>query len=233
MDTTDLICRVDNNAPKGVSITAVTKLKHAVLWAAVKKYGSQQIIARKLKISPATFGQWVALKSAPPLKPKDRWTACRLATLDKRCLKLFGLPLCVLFPPELRRNVAFLRSPKVFERTEIVRAAALEAYALSTRDRLLAQAAEPIGYVTGIEQNETLRHAIDTVLTAREQLVIRCRFGIAENPQEAAYSLTLEEVGAKLGLQKERVRQIENCALRKLRDATSPAVKRCHAAWSD
>ncbi|MEM4959480.1 MAG: RNA polymerase sigma factor RpoD/SigA [Nanopusillaceae archaeon] len=49
-------------------------------------------------------------------------------------------------------------------------------------------------------------------LKAREERVIRLRFGIGERE-----SYTLEEVGRELGISKERVRQIERDAIRKMR----------------
>uniref|UniRef100_A0A7C4JQR1 Sigma-70 family RNA polymerase sigma factor n=1 Tax=Thermodesulfobacterium geofontis TaxID=1295609 RepID=A0A7C4JQR1_9BACT len=49
-------------------------------------------------------------------------------------------------------------------------------------------------------------------LSPREEKIIRLRFGIGERE---AY--TLEEVGNKFGVTKERVRQIESMALRKLK----------------
>ncbi|MBZ4681416.1 sigma-70 family RNA polymerase sigma factor [Thermodesulfobacterium sp.] len=49
-------------------------------------------------------------------------------------------------------------------------------------------------------------------LSPREEKIIRLRFGIGERE-----SYTLEEVGNKFGVTKERIRQIENIALRKLK----------------
>jgi RNA polymerase primary sigma factor len=62
-----------------------------------------------------------------------------------------------------------------------------------------------------------LRTSIDTVLSElspREEQVIRLRYGIGE---QSHYSL--EEIGARFALTRERIRQIEIKALRKLRHA--------------
>ncbi len=49
-------------------------------------------------------------------------------------------------------------------------------------------------------------------LTPREEQVLRLRFGIGERTDH-----TLEEVGARFAVTRERIRQIESKALRKLR----------------
>jgi len=54
-----------------------------------------------------------------------------------------------------------------------------------------------------------------TTLTAREQEVLSLRFGLADG-----YSRTLEEVGRKFNVTRERIRQIEAKALRKMRHPT-------------
>jgi RNA polymerase primary sigma factor len=67
-----------------------------------------------------------------------------------------------------------------------------------------------------------LRDQIDDVLstlTPREEKVIRMRFGLGE-----ATNFSLEEIGSRFALTRERIRQIEIKALRKLRHAT----RRCY-----
>jgi len=49
-------------------------------------------------------------------------------------------------------------------------------------------------------------------LTPRQERVLRLRFGIDENADH-----TLEEVGQDFGVTRERIRQVEAKALRKLR----------------
>jgi RNA polymerase primary sigma factor len=69
----------------------------------------------------------------------------------------------------------------------------------------------PDEYTFNNELSEKVRILLST-LSSREEKVIRLRFGIGE---KEAY--TLEEVGQKFGVSKERIRQIESMALRKLK----------------
>ena len=59
-------------------------------------------------------------------------------------------------------------------------------------------------------------------LSARERDVVRLRFGIGTKDE-----LTLEEVGRRLHVSRERVREIESQAMRKLRRPGGPAATRC------
>jgi len=66
-----------------------------------------------------------------------------------------------------------------------------------------------------IAYENMLRERVDEVLATlspREARILRLRFGLG---QDRAY--TLEEVGRKFGLTRERIRQIEGKALRRLR----------------
>ena len=59
---------------------------------------------------------------------------------------------------------------------------------------------------------EVVEELLDNGLTAREAKVLRMRFGIGMNTDH-----TLEEVGKQFDVTRERIRQIEAKALRKLR----------------
>ena len=63
-----------------------------------------------------------------------------------------------------------------------------------------------------MDERRTKVEEVLEMLTPRERAVIRLRFGLEDgNP------LTLAEVGGRLGVSRERVRQLEADGLRKLR----------------
>jgi len=81
--------------------------------------------------------------------------------------------------------------------------------------------AEGDGNVPGVEPEEPLEPSrIEALLGAideREARVLRYRFGLYEG-----HPLTLGEIGKKLKITRERVRQIQMCALAKLADRFAP-----------
>lgn len=74
---------------------------------------------------------------------------------------------------------------------------------------------EDMESVETIVEEKFLRNTIQILLdtiTAREEKIIRLRFGLDDGIPR-----TLEEIGKEFGLTRERIRQIESKALRKLR----------------
>lgn len=69
----------------------------------------------------------------------------------------------------------------------------------------------PIGNILLEEQKENFKNVLDT-LTQRESDILQYRYGLKTDEPK-----TLEEIGHIYGLTKERIRQIESAALRKLR----------------
>lgn len=64
------------------------------------------------------------------------------------------------------------------------------------------------------DERNVIYSCMKKVLKPREATIIRKRFGFEDNTPK-----TLEEIGAEMNLTRERVRQIEHRALRKLRIA--------------
>ena len=79
-------------------------------------------------------------------------------------------------------------------------------------DRLAGTVPTPSEAVEKASSLEALRDAIDNVLDAREQFVVRSRYGLDGHGE-----LTLEQLASKLNCTRERVRQLEVLACRKLR----------------
>jgi RNA polymerase primary sigma factor len=72
-------------------------------------------------------------------------------------------------------------------------------------------AVSPIDSVISTNLRDSTRNVLKT-LTPREELVLKMRFGVGEGSEH-----TLEEVGRSFNVTRERIRQIESKALRKLR----------------
>ncbi len=70
----------------------------------------------------------------------------------------------------------------------------------------------PVEQVTQARLKETVNMVLQT-LTEREEKVLRLRFGVGDDTSEH----TLEEVGSEFAVTRERIRQIESKALRKIR----------------
>jgi RNA polymerase primary sigma factor len=90
---------------------------------------------------------------------------------------------------------------------------------------LVAQASSDVAEEVQVALDETALHHAINELPQREQLVIRMRYGLDEEMEPKS----LEEIGRRMGITRERVRQIETQALSRLAErreiaALSPAA---------
>jgi RNA polymerase primary sigma factor len=102
-------------------------------------------------------------------------------------------------------------------------AISLESNVAGTEKRLEDFVADPTSeQPDGDIDSERMRSGVGTLigtLTPREQLILRLRYGLGGEEEH-----TLEQIGQSLGLSRERVRQLEARALKKLRE-TQPAQR--------
>jgi len=116
------------------------------------------------------------------------------------------VPEDILFPPELEK-VKLLKQPQPVE-IPMSMLAAPELLALG-------EAEIPPEWLDDVVDTHLLRERIQEVLThltPREAEILRLRFGLKDSRAR-----TLEEVGKEFGVTRERIREIEAKALRKLR----------------
>jgi RNA polymerase primary sigma factor len=102
-------------------------------------------------------------------------------------------------------------------------AISLESSVAGTEKRLEDFVADPKSLIpdAGID-DDRMRQGVGNLigsLSDREQLILRLRYGLGGNEEH-----TLEQIGQSLGLSRERVRQLEARALKKLRE-TMPAQR--------
>lgn len=131
--------------------------------------------------------------------------------------KLGREPTVAELAPELGTDTSVLESLDLLSREAI----SLESSVAGTEKRLEdfvsdPGASQPDGGLDTERMRSGVGHLI-CVLTSREQLILRLRYGLGGEEEH-----TLEQIGQSLGLSRERVRQLEARALKKLRE-TAPA----------
>lgn len=155
-----------------------------------------------LDISKATLESMLHFRWKPN---KDHYQS--MATIQK-IEKFFDCAIEDLFPTELTEQIANNNELRAMLQGTHVIQKEIDIEYLSF-DQL-----PEIEYTPdfdGFELTEKIESLLDT-LTPIEQKVLCWRFGLRGEPE-----LTLEEIGVKIGTQRERPRQIEAKALRKLK----------------
>lgn len=184
----------DATETRGFGVTLTGRFRHAILWRARQRYGSNKALAKALGISATRMGEFLNLKRIP-----TRFTDQFIV----RLVEVTGHLPEDLFP-SLVYTQDFLDAPKTFEHTRYVDPALL-AHAGALRLPV-----SPDAYAETGDLSSALSQALET-LTPREEKVLRLHYGLDGDP------MTLYQLADKFELSHQRVRQIEAKALRKLR----------------
>lgn len=173
--------------------------RNNVLWHAI--YDVYQTVAefcRENDVSQQSVSSLLNLKQSP-YGSRDE-----LRTIAKRLCDIVGIGADELFPKHLYTGKFSLRIAEVESRRFL---------SLRSAERL----ALPPNQEDGVFADERHKAVLDTLktLTTREEKVITQRFGF-----DGSGGLSLDEVAANFGVSRERIRQIEMKALRKLRHSS-------------
>lgn len=184
----------------GFPIAVIARAKNGILWAAVKKAGSQSKLARLLGLSPSDLGGIINMTAVPRNFASKKWKDS-----ESRLMQICGLTWDEVVPVEMRSR-DFLDMPKQVEREQRVPLARLSSYGrhclLPSPHDALAQ--EDVQEVLATRINDALDR-----LSHRQREIVKLRFGLTDGT-----SYTLEEVARIFRVTRERVRQIEAKAIR-------------------
>lgn len=190
------------------------KVRNNWLLSVIESRGYKTVgeFCRKNNLQATTVGKYAALKISP-LTSDGEWTSYILKMAE--ILKCLPSELC---------------PPQHLEKSLRVNTATIE-----------ADVSEVAGYLTGNIDTSmpAISHIIDdencleitkclTLLTPREERVLRMRFGLTPDGEVRE----LQEVGNDYGLSRERIRQVEAKALRKLKHPKRSApLREVAKAW--
>jgi RNA polymerase sigma factor (sigma-70 family) len=183
-------------------LLAVTKFKNLRLYNYVRQSESSIAnVAASIGVSVNVFQGLLTLRVSPVSYKKKGYTE----TARKVAL-YFGEPVEELFPESLYS----LRLPRELLRgydSEMI----LPLLAAS-QERVMPQIEEHMEHEQAVAEIQEILPGALATLTPREERIIKMRYGLDGNDPH-----TLERIGEKFALNRERVRQIEMKAIRKLR----------------
>ena len=110
-----------------------------------------------------------------------------------------------------KRGLKFISYAVWWIRERILNALAAEQRHIAHRLQETLPSSDSLVASDGLSFSAETNHALN-LLSERERFIIKCTFGLNGQPE-----MTLEEIGKSLGLSRERVRQIREKAIRKLR----------------
>ena len=198
------------NAIDAYSVPAFHHTKHAL---AIFNTGKVHAFCRLYRLSYSRVCQLLTLKIGPVIK---------LGRGSKTAIR----PLCIQLAEILNSDVDWLFPPELYARglTPVALEGQLNQFVglHSVNRDVLALPPSQYDTMRKSEIRSEILTAISTQLTPREEKIITMRFGLDGQPEYA-----LEDIGNLFGIGRERVRQIEARALKKLRHPRRRFSKRC------
>lgn len=166
---------------------------------------TQEQVGKKIGIGGCSYGCYENLRCYP--YQNGKWSK-----LSLRLSELFEVPVEKLFP-ELLKEIKKTRILKEVPLCDV----------LEYRDynKLLIEERHNDNKLELIEFKNGMHNVVTKTLSKREHLVLKLRFGLDGEDEK-----TLDEVGLIIGTSRERVRQIEAKALRKLRHPSRTKILR-------
>lgn len=180
-----------------VRVAFVGRIKNAALSEFLaKKSWSQRQLAKELCVAPTTVNRWVLLKDAP----QGEEILCKIE-------ELLGQLREDIFPDFFRSKEWKEALKNIGGEQMVIRQVPVQA--LLSRGQLSLPSLE-VDY-DARELEENLVSALQS-LSLKEEKILKFRFGIEDGQMH-----TLEETGKLFGVNRERIRQIESRAFKKLR----------------
>lgn len=197
-----------------IDVTVLIRTKHADLYAAAKKLGSQRALAQVLGERETLVGDWINFQSCPPVTLEEAkrrgWAEARWRHVASKLIELTGKLPEDLFPPEVVAAVKGNTGPKQLEHTVTMETAGLLSHARDSVSLVPAVDDVLVSQEEEEQQNQAMKAALKT-LSYRERKVLELRFGLADG---VAY--TADDVAFLFNVSRARVHQIESGAIRKL-----------------
>lgn len=180
-------------------IAIIAKIRNGALYTMLQEHGwSQAEFARRVGRPPSLVSLWMQMRDYPRGKAvRDRVehvTGCLMEDL-------FPPDIMALADDPLPREIVAIRDAFL----PALRAAYMRQQVPSLESGILRE-----------ERENAVLTAVIHALSPREQAVIAMRFGLGSE-----YPETYAEIAQHFGVSRERIRQLEQCALRKLRHPRS------------
>jgi DNA-binding CsgD family transcriptional regulator len=184
------------------------KVKNNYLFNLMQSYGLSNAaeLSRASGLTQTTIGKVLNLK-VPAFTKKGETSATAQALCD-----FFTCSVYDLFPPQHVDDPLQINSGAIeANMTELV------------SSNLLAGGTDPLQILSDGDATDLLAAAVGK-LTNREKIIVDARFGL-----DGAGGKTLAQIGKELDISSDRVRQIEQKALRKLRTYSTASLAYAHS----